>query len=457
MIAAARARALPAQLLWRLRHPRTTVRGRLTLLYGGLFLLSGVILLAVIYGLVRHEFLTRKELSIGGVQVNLVGPTARRVSVQLPPLGPGVGVIGQSSGKVQAASGSIKAATLASQVRANDLHLLLVVSAIGLAIVTIVSALLGWLVAGRVLRPLRAITNATQQISEENLHRRLALAGPHDELKNLSDTIDGLLSRLETAFTAQRNFVANASHELRTPLTVTRAMLQVALADPELTLDSLRAVCDDVIDAGRQQEQLIEALLTLARSQRGLERREPLDLAAVAAEVARTHEPAATTRGLELEVSTRAATTSGDPQLVARLVSNLVENAIFHNLPGGKIRVLAYPEGGQACLEVNNTGPPVPAEQIGRLLQPFQRYDTDRVKGAHDGLGLGLSIVAAISTAHGARLTVHPGDAGGLDVQVRFPSPARPHRANQGSPAWGTSTRTQSRAASRRSRTNSSR
>ena len=418
------------------------MRGRLTLLYGGLFLLSGVALIAVIYGLVRHEFLTRRQISIGGVSVNLVGPGANSLTAKLPVGGLGANAAlrtaaGQASGTltthVPSGSGQIRAATLLTQIRATDLHLLFVVSSVSLAVVTIVSALLGWLVAGRVLRPLRAITNATQQISEENLHRRLALPGPRDELKDLSDTIDGLLGRLETAFTAQRNFVANASHELRTPLTVSRAMLQVALADPELTLESLRAVCEDVIDSGRQQEQLIEALLTLARSQRGLEVREPLDLAAIAAEVAHGREPAATTRGLDLEVTTIAAPATGDPQLVARLVANLVDNAIFHNQPGGNVRVLVHPEGGQACLQVTNTGPRVPDDQIGRLLQPFQRYDADRVKGADDGLGLGLSIVAAIATAHRALLTVRPGEDGGLDVRVRFP-PERPRRWPTGAP-----------------------
>jgi len=332
-------------------------------------------------------------------------------------------VVGHASG-----TGVIKAAALATQVRANDLHLLFVVSGIGVAVMTIVSAFLGWLVAGRVLQPLRAITDATQQISEENLHRRLALPGPRDELKDLSDTIDGLLARLDTAFTAQRNFVANASHELRTPLTVTRAMLQVALADPGLSLDALRAVCEEVIESGRQQEQLIEALLTLARSQRGLESHEPLDLAAIATEVAGRLEPAASARGLDLGVSVVPAPTSGDPQLVTRLISNLVDNAIFHNRPDGSISVAVYNRDEQACLRVTNTGPPVPADQISRLLQPFQRYATERVKGADDGLGLGLSIVAAIATAHGARLVVGPGEGGGLDVEVRFPGAARPRR-----------------------------
>jgi signal transduction histidine kinase len=415
-------RTLPEQLLWRLRHPRTTVRGRLTLLYGSLFLLSGVVLIAVVYGLVSHETSQRTNVSVGGVKINLAGQAANPVAVQVS--GTSSGGNGLFSPATPGAR-QIKAATLFTQVRASDLHLLFVVSGIGLAVMTIVSALLGWLVAGRVLRPLRAITDATQQISEENLHRRLALPGPHDELKDLSDTIDGLLARLESAFSAQRNFVANASHELRTPLTVTRAMLQVALADPHLTLESLRSVCDDVIDSGRQQEQLIEALLTLARSQRGLEDRQPFDLAAITAEVVHAREPAAASRGLDLEISTLEAPAVGDPQLVSRLVSNLVDNAIYHNRPGGSVRVVVHVDDGQACLQVTNTGTPVPADQIARLLQPFQRIDSDRVKGADDGLGLGLSIVAAIATAHRARLTLRSGEDGGLDVHVRFPSTAR--------------------------------
>lgn len=365
---------------WRLR-PRTTVRGRLTLLYGGLFLACGAVLLAVIY-------VTEESLRLPGPQAGAAAGLAAR--------------------------GALDA-------QQALLHHLLAASAVALAVMAVVSLALGWFVAGRVLRPIAAITAATRQISEDNLHQRLALAGPPDELKDLSDTIDGLLARLDAAFEAQRRFAANVSHELRTPLTVERTLLEMILGDPDATVGSFRAVCQDVLEAGNQQEQIIEALLTLARSQRGVHRRQPLDLAAITAEVARIREPAAIARGLRLDVSVQSAPASGDPDLIQRLVSNLIDNALDYNHPGGNIQVLADAQARQARLTVTNTGPHVPPDQVGRLLQPFQRMTTDRT-GHHDGLGLGLSIVAAIASSHHATLHARSGTNGGLDIQVTFPA-----------------------------------
>jgi signal transduction histidine kinase len=377
-------RTAPAELFQRLRHPKTTVRARLALLYGGLFFLSGIALLVVTYALVDTAF---------------------------PPTGSGI----QVSGAHAPTRGLIRA-----QERGNDLHTLLVGSSIALPIMTVVSVAIGWIVAGRVLRPLRTITNTTRQISEDNLHQRLALAGPQDELRYLADTIDGLLERLDAAFEAQRSFVANASHELRTPLTLSRVTLQVALSDPALTLPALRAACEEAIETGRQQEQLIESLLVLARSQRGLDDRQPVDLAVIVTEVAHTHEPAAAALQLRLDVSVSSAPMSGDPHLIERMVSNLVENALRYNRARGDVQIAVDIEADQARLKVTNTGPQISSEQISRLLKPFQRNTSDRIAGEQDGLGLGLSIVQAIVTAHGAELNVHPGEAGGLDVEVRF-------------------------------------
>ena len=267
------------------------------------------------------------------------------------------------------------------------------------------------------------MTATTRQISEHNLHERLALHGPNDEIKDLGDTIDGLLTRLEGAFDAQRRFVANASHELRTPLTLGRAMLQVALADPGLTLDSLRTTCEQVLDAGTEQEHLIEALLTLARSQRGLDRRERFDLAHVAGDVVESREPDATAGGLTIHAALEPTQVFGDLRLIERLLSNLVENALRYNVPSGRVDIAVGARAGNPTLRVTNSGPLVPTTQIDRLLQPFQRLAADRV-GEHEGLGLGLSIVAAIATAHGATLNVHPREAGGLDIDVIFPSSA---------------------------------
>jgi len=371
------------------------------MLYGGLFLAAGVVLLAITYVLAERTFPIVNQKIIGGTQVNGAIPSGR----SSPPPNPAA------------------TAALVDRLRSADLHHLLIDSSIALAVMVAVSIALGWLIAGRVLRPLRAITETTRQISEDNLHQRLAMEGPPDELRDLSDTIDGLLSRLDAAFDAQRHFAANASHELRTPLTVGRTLLEMVLGDPDATIESYRAVCLDVLEAGEQQEQLIEALLTLARSQRGLDRRQPLDLAQIAAEVAHARQPVATAQKVRLDVAVRPAPISGDPHLVERLVSNLVDNALHYNLPGGNVQVLVDIQAGEARLKVTNTGPAVPPEQLNRMLQPFQRIGTDRA-GHHNRLGLGLSIVQAITAAHGAHLTLHPGNAGGLDIEVRFLAPA---------------------------------
>ncbi|HTV10453.1 MAG TPA: HAMP domain-containing sensor histidine kinase [Acidimicrobiales bacterium] len=282
------------------------------------------------------------------------------------------------------------------------------------------SVLLGWFAAGRVLRPLRVMTTTTRQISEHNLHERLALAGPDDELKDLGDTIDGLIARLEAAFESQRRFVANASHELRTPLMLSQTLLQVALADPAITLGSLRAACQEAVDAGKDQAQLIDALLTLARSNRGLDHREPVDLKAVVNDALKAHEPSAAPRGLQVDASLDDATVPGDARLINRLVSNLVDNAIRYNISGGRVEVKLAASTTDATLTVANTGPLVPPDQVSRLLEPFQRATPDRTAGPN-GLGLGLSIVADIAEAHRADLDVRSRPGGGLTVAVSFP------------------------------------
>jgi signal transduction histidine kinase len=303
-----------------------------------------------------------------------------------------------------------------------DLHLFLIQSGIALAIMAGAAMALGWLTAGRTLRPLRAITAATRRISDRNLHERLALAGPRDELTDLAGTIDGLLARLDAAFGAQRRFVANASHELRTPLMLTQTLLQVALADPAVTLGSLRAACQDALAACKDQDRLIHALLTLARSQRGLDHTEPLDLAAIAGQTLRAREQEAAARNLHTGTDLGPALIAGDPSLAEILVSNLLENAIRHNIAGGHIQITTGTRDGQATLTVANTGPHVPADQARLLLEPFRRLDRNR-DHRQEGLGLGLSIVAAIADAHHASLSVRPCSSGGLAIDVTFPAP----------------------------------
>jgi signal transduction histidine kinase len=297
----------------------------------------------------------------------------------------------------------------------------LVASCVLLIALVGVSALIGWLVAGRVLRPLRVMTAATRQISERNLHERLALAGPDDELKDLGDTIDSLLARLESAFDSQQRFIASASHELRTPLMLSQTLLQVALADPGITLGSLRAACQEAIDADKYQARLIDALLTLARSQRGLDRREPVDLTAVVNDALDAYQPSAAARRLQVDAALDKATVPGDARLVSRLVANLVDNAIRYNITGGHVAVNLAAGTTRTTLTVTNTGAVVPPAQASRLLEPFQRAAPDRT-ASPDGLGLGLSIVADIAKAHGASLEARPQPEGGLAVTVNFPA-----------------------------------
>jgi signal transduction histidine kinase len=373
----------------RLPVPRRTVRLRLTFLWGFLFLASGAALLAVTYELVDSRLTS--DLVSQGPAGRGTGPVTAR-----PP--------GVDSLRAQ---------------QAADLHQLLIQSGIALAIMAAAAMALGWLTAGRALRPLRAITTATRRISDRNLHERLALPGPPDELTDLADTIDGLLARLDAAFDSQRRFVANVSHELRTPLMLIQTLLQVALASPAVSLGSLRATCREVLAACTEQDQLIGALLTLARSQRGLDRREPIDLAETARHALHTRQEEAASQDLRVHVALGPAPAVGDPVLAEILISNLLENAIRHNVPGGHIEVTTGTHDGRATLTVANTGPQVPADQARRLLEPFRRLEGKRGQD-RQGLGLGLSIVAAIAEAHDATLSVHPRPSGGLTVEAAF-------------------------------------
>jgi signal transduction histidine kinase len=407
-----------------LRHPKTTVRWRLTLLYGGLFLVCGAALLAITYTLVDHATVTNAPLR-AFVNATRPPPSASRPSFRRAAIGqlsqpPRSGLPGPIQKLLKTASGRSAIFTVGSVQRISDLHQLVIESSIALAIMSIISGALGWVVAGRVLAPLRTMTAATQQMSEANLHERLAMTGPPDELRQLADTIDGLLGRLEGAFDAQRRFVANASHELRTPLTAIRALLEMVLSDPRATTRTFRTTCQQVLEESEQQEQLIDALLALAQGQRGIDAREPLDLATVAGQVLEAHEADAVDRNVHVAATLEAGPIAGDRRLIERLVSNLVDNALRYNNPAGQARVAVRPRDSEIELVVANTGPVVPAEQIDRLLQPFQRLAGDRM-GYREGLGLGLSIVAAIANAHGARLDVRPGTGGGLEITVRFP------------------------------------
>ena len=403
-----RSRLLPPS--W-LRLPRRTSRLRFTLLSGALFLLAGAALLIVTYLL--FEQATGGQHSAqgpghggGGLGGGGLGGSA------IPGIGPHVYGTNQTLGAARRAAA---AAQLAA-----DRHELLVSLAIALPIVAALALLLGWFFAGRMLRPVRTITSTAPRISASNLNERLALDDADDEFKQLGDTLDNLFARLDAAFEAQRHFVANASHELRTPLTLEQALLDAVLTDPDPDVKSWREACERALAASHQQERLIEALLTLARSEGGLDHRERTDLSLICDDVLLLPELDIDRLGLHVETAICPAPLDGDPRLIERLVTNLVVNAIGHNVTGGHVHIATAITDGKAVLSVTNTGPAVPPGEIKRLFQPFQRLDPHRTHHK-DGHGLGLSIVRAIASAHSATIAAHPGPEGGLSVSVTFP------------------------------------
>jgi signal transduction histidine kinase len=385
------------------------VRLKLTMLYGALFLVSGAVLLAVTYFLVAQKLPAAASVTTHG-QSGAGGVAGQEVCFLQTTGGGGPPALPTSGCRA-----------LLSRYRHDELDQLLTDSGIALAIMAAASIGLGWLVAGRVLRPLRTITTTARRVSASNLYQRLPLHGPDDELRELGKTFNGLLARLEESFGAQRQFVANASHELRTPLARQRTLVEVALRDSGATSGGLRATLERVLVTGEQQERLIESLLTLARSQRGLDRREPLDLAAVAGDAAAASEPEARRRGLRVRSSLGPAPVLGDRRLAERLAANLVDNGVRHNVAGGWVEVTTGMRSGRGFLSVANTGPAIAAEQVEELFRPFGRPEGARL--SRDGLGLGLSIVTAIAAAHDADLRARPRPGGGFEVEVHFPAP----------------------------------
>ncbi|MFI0373406.1 sensor histidine kinase [Actinomadura sp. 1N219] len=361
------------------------MRVRLTALYSALFTISGAVLLTITYWLMR-----RSKWVI--IVYDDSGPEIREHLERL---------------------------------RAAQLRALLTQFGFAFAVMVAISIALGWLVAGRVLRPLRTMTATIQQISARNVHERLAATGPRDEMKDLADTVDGLLGRLETALNAHKRFVANAAHELRTPLTLERALLEEILTDREAGLESYRATSERLLALSKDQGRLLEALLTLASSERGLDRQEPFDLSDLARQALDSAHLEADARGVRIDTRIAPAPSAGDPALAGRLVANLVDNAVHHNVTGGRIEVATGFRAGRAFVSVANTGPAIPPQQVGRLFEPFQRLGerTARSDGHH---GLGLSIVRAIATAHGAAITAHALPDGGLSVEICFPTTAAP-------------------------------
>ena len=370
---------------------RHRLRTRLALLYALLILASGAVLLVVTVGVWQHTTV-------------VAGSTSRAVPVGGPPP-PGVSGPGLNS---------------ASRQHSTDVHHLLVVAGAALIVLVVLAVVLGWLVAGRLLRPLRTITATARHISADNLHERLNLAGADDELTELGATLDDLFGRLETSFESQRPFVARASHELRTPLTVERTILQVALADPDATAADLRATCEKLLELGTQQERLIDGLLTLAGGETGIQRWEPFDLAEIAERAVVDRRGEAERLGVAVATSLAEAPTQGDAGLVESLIGNLVDNGLRHNMAGGRLEVATSSQSGRPTVSVRNTGPVIPPGEVGGLFRAFQRLGGSP-SGPGEGHGLGLAIVLAIAGAHRATVTAWARSGGGLEVEVAFP------------------------------------
>ncbi|WP_019631272.1 sensor histidine kinase [Actinomadura atramentaria] len=360
---------------------RLSVRLRLTALYGLLFFMAGALLLFVMSVLVANI--------LGNIKV----------------IGFGIS--------------DAEAAAWQHAFVEQTMQRLVVRSLIALAGVGILALILGYFVADRALSPLQRVTATARRLSESTLHERIALEGPDDEIKELADTFDAMLERLGQAFDSQRRFVANASHELRTPLAINRTLLEVALGDEEVS-DDLRTVGRTLLATNARHERLIEGLLLLARSERELTTRTPVDLAEVATTVLEN----AARREHDNDVVTHrelaSGTALGDPVLLEHLVSNLVDNGIKHNDDGGEVWIRTGVLDGYATVQVENTGPTVPAYEVERLFEPFRRLNADRVESAK-GAGLGLSIVRSVVLAHRGTVYATSRAGGGLIITIRLP------------------------------------
>jgi signal transduction histidine kinase len=403
----------------RRRRPRT-VRARLSVLYASLFLLAGAALLGVTYGLVASSIPEPRAAPAGVAAIRAAVATCKEEARLQPSKGQGGGkpVVGPLTSFCEKAFASDALLAESSQ-RDETLHNLLLFSLIGLGAMTLASAGLGSLMAGRVLRPVRAITGAARRASERHLGERIDLPGPRDELKELADTFDEMLDRLDGAFASQQRFVADASHELRTPLTVMRTAIDVVLAKQARTPEQLEAMAAKVRKSVDKAEALIDALLTLATSGEDIAKSEFIDLATIAEDAIDGAMPALS--GLELRLTTELepAETSGDRVLLERMVGNLIDNSVRHNDAGGWLKVATGRRGDGAYVEVANGGPLIDEEQVASLFEPFRRVEART--NVRDGVGLGLAIVRSVALAHGGRIEAHSQAGGGLVITVVIP------------------------------------
>jgi signal transduction histidine kinase len=393
----------------RIAWPKLTIRARLTLVYGGLFLLAGVLLLGVTYVLLSNALPGDAGTTITGTA------------------GPGSGQPTLPAGSATGQASPPPAGLVVNEIRDETWHealdALLTQGGIALAVVGAAAIALGWLIAGRVLQPLQRVTETAGRIADapaadRGLHERIALDGPHDEIKDLADTFDRMLERLDHSFDGQRRFIANASHELRTPLTVNRALLEVAVHRRNAS-EEVRQLGETLLDVNARHERLIDGLLLLARSEREVTERSLVDLADIIEHVAAQMAPGPVT----VRMGAREALTTGDPVLLERLVQNLVDNAVRHNVPEhGWVQVTTDTRpDGTVVLQISNTGSVVPPYEIPSLFEPFRRLATDRLSSTSPGAGLGLSIVQAVARVHDGDVHAAPRHGGGLIVTVTLP------------------------------------
>jgi signal transduction histidine kinase len=400
-----------------------TFRVRFTLVFAALFLIVGAALLGITYSLVAglpvkvpKPTPAQQKLALECKQANGgagKGPTPTPASSPVPTPSP------VPFAQCSRAFSAVGAEEAAHQQRNQTLAHLLEYSLIALGAMTVVSGGLGWLMAGRVLRPVSSITAAARRASDRHLGERLALTGPKDELKELADTFDEMLERLDAAFALQRRFVADASHELRTPLTVMRTAIEVTMAKPARTPEQLETMAAKVARSAAQAEALIEALLTLAASEQAPASPELVDLATAAEDAVDSAAARAGQLGLRIDTDLAAAPACGNRLLLERMVGNLVDNAVRHNIHGGWISIRTDTCDHQARLEIANSGLVIPEELVPALFEPFRRVETRT--SVQDGTGLGLAIVRSIGTAHGASVEAHSLPAGGLGILVTLP------------------------------------
>jgi signal transduction histidine kinase len=404
------------------------VRTRLTLIYAALFFIAGVVLLTLTYTLVAASLPTSPPASLI-IRSQVVNALKQECSPDNPAAPASVqGVRPLSPYGCKQAYAAYQAGTAAGMqaLRANTLAKLLGFWALGLGVMTVASGGLGWFMSGRVLRPVRVITETARRASEQHLGERLGLTGARDELKELADTFDDMLERLDAAFAAQRRFVANASHELRTPLTVMRTAIDVTLAKPSPTARQLTDMAVRVRRSVDRAESMIEALLTLAVSDQGKLSNEFTDLATCAEDAIDAVAPEIERLNLKVDAELDPAEVAGDARLLERMISNLVDNAVRHNEPGGWIRLRTGSGAAAAYLEIANSGPFIPDDAVPSLFEPFRRMEART--GTRDGVGLGLSITRSVVSAHHATVTATSQPEGGLDISVQIPrSPAALH------------------------------